>query len=67
MSEYKKSDGKVFVAKSGAWTMFAKVGGLYECKVYNAVGGLLDKVRCDDYRMALDYLRSFKKIAQACR
>lgn len=57
---------KVWTAKSGAWTIFGKVGGLYEAKVYNAAGGLLDKVRCDDYRMALDYLRSFKKIAKAC-
>ena len=37
--------------------------GMYLVQVY--IGPQLhDKVRCDDYRMALDYLRSFNQIAK---
>lgn len=57
---------KVYMAKSGAWTVFAKVGGLYEVKVYNPSGNVLNKVRCDDYSMAMEYLRKFKMLAKGC-
>jgi hypothetical protein len=37
--------------------------GYYLIRVY--IGSeLYDKVRCDDYRMALDYWKSFKKLAR---
>ena len=37
--------------------------GYYLVQVY--IGSELhDKVRCDDYRMALDYWKSFKKLAR---
>ncbi len=58
---------KVYVGKSGAWAHFSRCGfgvGMYEAKVYGADGGLIDKVRCDTYRMAMDYWRSFKAIAK---
>ena len=61
MNDYAK------VQKSGAWVTMSRepLRGLYEVKVYSAGGNLLDKVRCDDYHMALDYRRSFNKIAKA--
>lgn len=57
---------KATVAKSGAWTIFSKSGvqGMYEVKLYSSTGDLIDKVRCDDYRDACAYKRSFDKIAR---
>lgn len=50
---------------SGAWTVFERVpSGMWLVKLYGADGQLADKVRCDDYRMAREYLRAFNKIAK---
>ena len=53
--------------KSGAWTVFEKipVSGMYLVKLYGPTGDCIDKVRCDDYRMAREYLAAFKRIAKA--
>lgn len=53
--------------KSGAWTLFEKlpVSGMYSVKLYAPGGDLKDKICCDDYRMAREYLRAFNKIAKA--
>ena len=52
--------------KSGAWTTFDRQlpSGMYEVKLYARDGTLIDKVRCDDYRNARAYLKSFNKIAR---
>jgi len=52
--------------KSGAWVVMDKSfpSGLFVVKLYSSGGGLIDKVRCDDYRMAMDYRRSFNAIAR---
>lgn len=53
--------------KNGAWTTFDDCGGAdarYIVKLYGTTDNLLDKVRCDDYRDARAYLRSFNKIAK---
>lgn len=58
---------KITTAKSGAWTVFSGPSfpsGLYEVRLYSAGGTLMDKVRCDDYRNALDYRKSFNAIAR---
>jgi hypothetical protein len=57
---------KITTYKNGAYTSFEKVApsGMYAVKVYAPSGALLDKVRCDDYREALAYLRCFKGIAR---
>lgn len=55
---------KVYLGKTGAWTISGKVGGLYEVKLYSPAGALIDKVRCDDYRTAMEYRRSFNLIAK---
>ena len=55
---------KVKTQKNGAWTIFDKCGAYYNVKLYAPNGDLYDKIMCDDYRMALDYLRSFNAIAK---
>ena len=57
---------KVYVQKSGAYVSFEKLTprGMYLVKLYNAAGSLLDKVRCDDYRNARSYVKSFILIAR---
>lgn len=53
--------------KTGAWVVMTGPSfpsGLFEVKLYSSGGGLMDKVRCDDYRMALDYRKSFNAIAK---
>jgi hypothetical protein len=54
------------VHKSGASVVMDRTvpAGMYEVKLYSSGGGLIDKVRCDDYRMALDYRKSFNAIAR---
>ena len=55
---------KIFTGKNGAWTSFEKLNGWYIVKLYDAAGNLLDKIRCDDYRNACDYRKSFNAIAK---
>lgn len=56
---------KITEQKSGAWTVFEKLAsGLYLVKLYASNGELRDKVRCDDYRQARAYLKSFNLIAK---
>ena len=57
---------KVKTFKNGAYTSIERdtVRGMYLVKVYNPAGYLIDRVVCDDYRNAQDYLRSFNGIAR---
>jgi hypothetical protein len=55
---------KVKEFKNGAYTIFEKYDYWYFVRVYDSCGNLLDKMRCDDYRMARDYLRVFNAIAK---
>ena len=50
--------------RNGWFTVMEKNGPLYSAIVRNARGDVHDKVRCDDYRMALDYYRAFSRIAK---
>lgn len=54
------------VYRSGAFVTMCKdlPSGMYTVKLYSANGELSDKVRCDDYRNALDYRKSFNAIAK---
>ena len=45
-----------YVTHAGTW---------YECSARSPSGYLLDRMRCDDYRMALEYYRAFCKLAKA--
>jgi len=57
---------KIKTFKNGAWTTFERTpfAGHYVIRVYNPKGELLDKIICDDYRNAVDYLRCFNGIAR---
>lgn len=46
---------ETYMEKSSAW---------YLVNVRNAIGDVHDKVRCDDYRTALDYWKAFNAIAR---
>ena len=49
---------------SGALVIFEKARGWYGVRLYSSNGTLQDKIRTDDYRDALAYLRSFRAIAK---
>lgn len=49
---------------NGWCVIMDKGNALYSVIVRNARGDVHDKMRCDDYRDALDYYRSFKAIAR---
>ena len=56
---------KIKTFKNGAWTVFEKTfNGYYIAKVYSPAGNLIDKIMCDDYRNARDYLKCFNGIAK---
>jgi hypothetical protein len=56
---------KIKEFKNGAWTVFDKTetARLYIVKLYRANGDLADKVVCDDYKVAREYLKCFNAIA----
>ena len=61
---------KIYNYKSGAYVTFEKSNppyGMYQVMIRNPSGEIHDKIRCDDYSDAMDYLRSFKKIARTMK
>ena len=55
---------KIQTYRNGWCVIMDKGNALYSVIVRNAHGDVHDKMRCDDYRDALDYYRSFKAIAR---
>ena len=57
---------KITEQKNGAWTVFERVtpSGYYIAKLYKPNGELADKVSCDTYASAREYLRAFNRIAK---
>ena len=57
---------KITEHKNGAWTVFERTipSGYYIAKLYKPSGELADKVSCDTYAAAREYLRAFNKIAK---
>jgi len=57
---------KIYLAKnSNAYVSFEKLEGSqlwYIVRLYDTTGQLLDKVRCDNYKNSLAYLKSFRLI-----
>ena len=51
---------------NNAYVLFERTipNGYYDLRVYDRVGYLIDRVRCDDYKTALDYYKSFQAIAR---
>jgi hypothetical protein len=61
---------KIYNYKSGALVTFEKSNppfGMYTVMIRNPGGEVHDKIRCNTYSDALDYLRSFKKIARGMK
>ena len=56
---------KIKLFKSGAYATMEKSGIWYEVLARSPSGQILDKIRCDDYRDALDYYRIFSALAKA--
>jgi len=56
---------KITVYKSGALAFMRRCGIGYETFARNPAGEIVEKMRCDDYRMALEYYRAFKRIAKS--
>lgn len=61
---------KAYNYPTGAWVTFGTHGitshgpKWYYVTLYNSRGQVADKMRCDDYRDAQAYLRSFRAIAK---
>jgi hypothetical protein len=57
---------KIDTYKSGASVTFEKAfpSGMYVVMLRNPRGEISDKIRCDDYRDACDYRKSFGAIAR---
>lgn len=61
---------KAYEYPTGAWVTFGSYGVTrhgqkwYYVTLYNSRGQVADKMRCDDYRDALAYLKSFRAIAK---
>jgi len=55
---------KITSFKNGSDVITEKNGAWYSVILRNPSGEVHDKIRCDDYRMALEYVRAFKAIAK---
>jgi hypothetical protein len=55
--------------KNGAFVTFERLtpSGMYAVLLRSPSGDVSDKVRCDDYRDAMAYMRSFCAIAKAMK
>jgi len=52
------------VYRNGWCVSFERIGNWYHVLVRDARGDVHDKVRCDDYRSAIEYRRAFRAIAR---
>lgn len=50
--------------KNDSFVTFEKCNGWYEVRLRSPNGELHNKVRCDDYRDAMEYWKSFNAIAK---
>jgi len=66
MTQAKRDAMKLYGGKNGSVT-FEKTfpSGLYVVTLRDTKGDVADKARCDDYRMAREHIRAFRKIAKA--
>ena len=56
---------KVKIFSSGWSVFFDRMPcGMYSVILRDLSDNLIDKIRCDDYRMAMDYKKSFSAIAR---
>lgn len=50
--------------KNGAMAYLGACGIGYETFARNPRGDIIDKMRCDDYRVACEYFRAFQALAK---
>jgi hypothetical protein len=55
---------KIKEQKNGNYTTFERENGWYVVRLHKRSGELLDKMRCDTYRGACEYFKSFNLIAK---
>ncbi|NKW09156.1 hypothetical protein HGG76_02605 [Ochrobactrum tritici] len=55
---------KIYEGKGGRYVIFEKQGTMYEVRLRSGAGETMDKVRCDEYRLAVEYRKAFLKIAR---
>jgi len=55
---------KIHQGKDGAYVTFEKIGLMWHVMLRAGNGEVADKVRCDDYRQAVEYRKSFIRIAR---
>ena len=58
---------KITEQKNGAYTTFERLfpSGMYLVMLYSTRGEVMDKIRCDTYHAAREYLAAFNRIAKA--
>ncbi|QSY98566.1 hypothetical protein J2J97_32190 (plasmid) [Rhizobium bangladeshense] len=56
---------KIYLGRNGAYVSFEKVGMWWHVTLRGSSGEVADKVRCDEYRLAVEYRSAFLKIARA--
>ena len=56
---------KIHEGKNGRYVTFEKGRTLYIVALKDSSGNLVDKVKCDDFRSAVDYRKAFIKQARA--
>jgi hypothetical protein len=49
---------------NGAYAIFEKMGAWFHVIARGADGNVIDRIRCDNYREALQYWRAFKLLAK---
>ena len=55
---------KLYSYKHGDVVVERLSSGIYSVWIRNTSGEIVDKVRCDTYRMAMEYKRAFVAIAK---
>ena len=55
---------KITSFKNGADVITEKNGAWYSVILRNPSGEVHDKIRCDDYKTSLEYIKAFKAIAK---
>ena len=56
---------KIYEGRNGKYVVFEKTGSIWTVILRTGAGDVADKVRCDDYRLAVEYRKAFIRLAKA--
>lgn len=56
---------QIYEGKGGRYVTFEKTGSLWVVMLRSGAGEVMDKVRCDEHRLAVEYRKAFLKAAKA--